>query len=104
MQYAELAASLWHGRLVVSCILVALTLLSCLRTSVRTYNTRKMLVRTMDQQSLVPFVWAGRIRAVSSRRLVPGDVVVLQRCRACCDMVLLRGSALVEESMLSGEV
>ena len=68
VQYAELAVSLWHGRLVVSGILVSLTLLSCLRTSGRTYNTRKMLVRTMDQQCLVTFVWAGRIRAVSSRR------------------------------------
>ena len=37
-------------------------------------------------------------------RLVPGDVVVLQKGRACCDMVLLRGACLVEESMLSGEV
>lgn len=104
VQYAELAVSFWRGRLVLTAILVALTLVSCLRTSVRTYNTRKMLIRTMDQQCIVPFVWAGRIRAVSSRRLVPGDVVVLQRCRAYCDMVLLRGACLVEESMLSGEV
>ncbi len=42
-------------------------------------------------------------RAVSSRRLVPGDVVVLLRGKAACDMVLIRGSCLVEESMLSGE-
>ena len=42
--------------------------------------------------------------ALSSRRLVPGDVVVLQRGKATCDMVLLRGAGLVEESMLSGEV
>ncbi len=43
-------------------------------------------------------------RAVSSRRLVPGDVVVLLPGKATCDMVLLRGSCLVEESLLSGEV
>jgi len=43
-------------------------------------------------------------RAVSSRRLVPGDVVVLLPGKATCDMVLLRGSCLTEESMLSGEV
>ncbi len=42
--------------------------------------------------------------ALSSRRLVPGDVVVLQRGKATCDMVLLRGAGLVEESMMSGEV
>ncbi len=42
-------------------------------------------------------------RAVPSRRLVPGDVVVLLRGKATCDMVILRGNCLVEESMLSGE-
>ena len=43
-------------------------------------------------------------RAASSRRLVPGDVVVVLPGKATCDMVLLRGSCLTEESMLSGEV
>ncbi len=60
--------------------------------------------RVLDQQCVVPFVWVGRIIALSSRRLVPGDVVVLQRGKATCDMVLLRGAGLVEESMMSGEV
>lgn len=43
-------------------------------------------------------------RAISSRRLVPGDVVVVLPGKATCDMVLLQGNCLVEESMLSGEV
>ena len=43
-------------------------------------------------------------RAVASHRLVPGDVVVLLPGKATCDMVLLRGNCLVEESLLSGEV
>jgi len=60
--------------------------------------------RVLDQQCVVPFVWVGRIMALSSRRLVPGDVVVVQRGKATCDMVLLRGAGLVEESMMSGEV
>ncbi len=60
--------------------------------------------RVLDQQCVVPFVWMGRIIAMSSRRLIPGDVVVLQRGKATCDMVLLRGAGLVEESMMSGEV
>ena len=41
---------------------------------------------------------------MSSHRLVPGDVVVLQQGRALWDVVLLRGACLVTESMLSGEV
>ena len=48
--------------------------------------------------------WDLLCRAASSRRLVPGDVIVVLQGRATCDMVLLRGSCLVEESMLSGEV
>lgn len=43
-------------------------------------------------------------RAVSSRVLVPGDVVVLLPGTTTCDMVLLQGNCLVEESSLSGEV
>ena len=35
---------------------------------------------------------------------MPGDVLVLLRGKATCDMVLLRGNCLAEESMLSGEV
>lgn len=55
---------------------------------------------------LVYFIMTGNMycRGVSSHRLVPGDVVVLLRGKATCDMVLLQGSCLVEESILSGEV
>ena len=35
---------------------------------------------------------------------MPGDIVVVLRGKATCDMVLLQGTCLVEESMLSGEV
>lgn len=43
-------------------------------------------------------------RGVSSHRLVPGDLVVVLPGKATCDMVLLQGGCLVEESVLSGEV
>ena len=43
-------------------------------------------------------------RAVSSRVLVPGDVLVLLPGTTTCDMILLQGNCLVEESSLSGEV
>lgn len=61
-------------------------------------------VRLMNGPRLVPLVQAGWVRAAGSHRLVPGDIMVLQRGRAPCDMVILQGSCLVEESMLSGEV
>ena len=43
-------------------------------------------------------------RGVASHRLVPGDILVLQPGKATCDMVLLQGNCLVDESILSGEV
>lgn len=54
--------------------------------------------------ALWSLMWLLECRAVSSRRLVPGDVIVVLQGRATCDMVLLQGSCLVEESILSGEV
>lgn len=55
------------------------------------------LIRPMCKQSV------SVCRAVQSTRLVPGDVIVLLPGPATCDMVLLRGSCLVQESLLSGE-
>ena len=43
-------------------------------------------------------------RAVSSRQLIPGDVIVVLPGKATCDLVLLQGNCLLEESNLSGEV
>ena len=62
------------------------------------------LVGLVNRRRVVPIVQEGWIRAALSYELVPGDVIVLQRGKATCDMVLLRGSCLVEESTLSGEV
>ena len=58
----------------------------------------------MNVVRLTPVVQGGWVRAMSSYRLVPGDVVVLQHGRALSDLVLLQGTCLVNESMLSGEV
>ena len=84
-------------------------LLTCLNHQISQHPEKRaflrwQLYRVLDQQCVVPLIWIGRVIAWSSRRLVPGDVVVLQRGKATCDMVLLRGAGLVEESMLSGEV
>ena len=41
---------------------------------------------------------------ISSDDLVPGDVIVVpDNCIMPCDMVLLTGSCIVNESMLTGE-
>ena len=45
------------------------------------------LVSLINRKRVVPIVQAGWIRAAVSHQLVPGDVIVVQRGRATCDMV-----------------
>jgi cation-transporting ATPase 13A3/4/5 len=41
---------------------------------------------------------------MNSRQLVPGDVIEIpEMCSMPCDIVLLSGSCIVNESMLTGE-
>ncbi len=68
------------------------------------YRQRLRLVNMVTKRHLVPLLHKKFVRALLAKQLVPGDVIVVQRGRAACDMVLLRGTCLVEESMLSGEV
>ena len=68
------------------------------------YQRHKKVTALMNAFRLTPLVQQQWVRATASYRLVPGDVIVLQRGRAVCDMVLLQGACLVNESILSGEV
>lgn len=44
------------------------------------------------------------METISSNELVPGDVIVVPNdCLMPCDVVLLTGSCIVNESMLTGE-
>ena len=67
------------------------------------YRQRMRLVTLLTKRQLVPVLYKKFVRALLAKQLVPGDVIVVQKGRAACDMVLLRGRCLVEESMLSGE-
>ena len=68
------------------------------------HQQHSKVMRLMNECRVTPMVQQQWVRAVASYRLVPGDIVVLQRGRALCDMVVLQGACLVTESMLSGEV
>ena len=65
---------------------------------------RTKVMAMVNECRLTALVWEGWVRAVSSHRLIPGDIIVLRQGKAVCDMVILQGSCLVMESMLSGEV
>lgn len=104
LQYVELiylvCKNYWVYALINALFTWAYTI-SLLRT-VLAHETK--MVSLMNRPRLVPVVQGGWVRAAGSHRLVPGDIMVLQRGQATCDMVVLQGSCLVEESMLSGEV
>ena len=50
---------------------------------------------------------SGRWEEITSDKLLPGDLVSVQRTKedggVACDMILIRGGAIVNEAMLSGE-
>lgn len=45
----------------------------------------------------------GSIKHIDSPALVPGDIIVVHTGTLPCDCVLLRGEAILDENMLTGE-
>ena len=85
-------------------VLLIITLAGSVVTASLQYAQQRRLLSLASQRSLVPFVCKGFIRAMWARQLVPGDVIVVQPGSAVCDMVLLQGHALADESRLTGGV
>ncbi|KAL0024457.1 hypothetical protein WJX77_006172 [Trebouxia sp. C0004] len=103
VQYFELACMFYLKFYMVASCLLFMTLASSFVSTYKLYKKRSELFHAVGQQRLIPIVLAGRVRATSSKKLVPGDVIVVVPGRATCDLVLLQGTCLVEESNLSGE-
>ncbi|DBA67666.1 TPA: hypothetical protein ACH3X2_001259 [Trebouxia sp. C0005] len=103
VQYFELACMFYTKFYMVASCLLFFTLSSTFISTYKLYKKRSELFLAVGQQRLIPIVLSGRVRATSSRRLVPGDVIVVLPGAATCDLVLLQGTCLVEESNLSGE-
>lgn len=93
----------------LDCYLYPFLLLGVLLIGVATsvtvlYRQRLRLAAVVAKTCLVPYVSKGYIHAMKGTQLVPGDVVVLQPGLALCDLVVLRGSCLIEDASLTGEV
>ena len=85
-------------------VLFAILVIGSGASSYLLHQQRLRLVNLATQRHLIPVLYQNFVRALLAKYLVPGDVIVVQRGTAVCDMVLLRGTCLAEESMLSGEV
>lgn len=104
VQHLEAAYLLYRGRYFLPIVVIVVgAATNCFIAISRRRLSRKVKA-LMNEVRLTPVVQDGWVRAMSSHRLVPGDVVVMQQGRALSDLVLLRGACLVTESMLSGEV
>lgn len=104
LQMLEIAYMMYVGRWFYP-VLSLLLLLAAVGSLAGTIRRQRLKVMAMvNGCRLMPLVWEGWVRAVSSHRLLPGDIVVLRPGKAMYDMILLQGSCLVMESMLSGEV
>jgi hypothetical protein len=104
LQYVELAYLAYKGYWVYSVIFGLLAVVALAATVSAKMKQHRSLAGLVKQQGIVPIVQGGWVRAIPSYRLVPGDIIVLQEGRPTCDMVLLQGSCLVSEAMISGEV
>ena len=104
MQMLEVGYLLYCGRYFYPVIILSIFLASAVLLIHTLRRQRKKIKALVNECRLTPLVWDGWVRAISSHRLLPGDVMVLQQGKALCDMVVLQGTCLVVESMLSGEV
>ncbi|XP_070560525.1 polyamine-transporting ATPase 13A3-like isoform X2 [Ptychodera flava] len=88
---------------------VAIVVMSIIFISVAVYTTRKLsnMLRKMVESSakVTVFRRGGICEEINEQKLVPGDVIVmpLTGCMMTCDAVLISGTCIVNESMLTGE-
>ncbi|KAK3798586.1 hypothetical protein RRG08_031597 [Elysia crispata] len=88
-----------------SCI-VFVTTLSIILTVYQTRLFERTLRNTISKNTIVSVCRGGtEYQEISSDELVPGDVIEIPRqgCDMLCDAVLITGTCIVNESMLTGE-
>ncbi|KAH9404644.1 hypothetical protein TYRP_000470 [Tyrophagus putrescentiae] len=103
----EVRPLLW---LIIDEFATCILLLSAVSVATHVWQTRKQSIALREQvqsASSVQVIRDGNELTISSVQLVPGDVLVLPRHSAGtmleCDAVLMTGSCIVDESMLTGE-
>lgn len=104
LQMLEVIYLIYLGRYFYPALIFFLFVAAATMLIITLRRQHKKMRALMNECRLTPIIWNGWVRAIPSHRLLPGDVMVLQPGKALCDMVVLQGSCLAVESMLSGEV
>ncbi|XP_075058381.1 putative cation-transporting ATPase 13A4 isoform X2 [Mixophyes fleayi] len=107
-QAASLGLWLAEGYIEYSIVIIAITILSIILT---VYDLRQQsvklhrLVESNNSAVVTVHTSNGDNEEMESRHLVPGDLIVLtgKKFFLPCDCILLRGSCIVNEGMLTGE-
>lgn len=94
----------WDGyRLYATCILV-ISVISCVTQLVETLQNLRNVRKMAHYTCSVEVLRENKFQYANSNDLVPGDVIkVPDNCTIPCDLILLSGSCIVNESMLTGE-
>ncbi|KAJ1086907.1 hypothetical protein NDU88_000102 [Pleurodeles waltl] len=107
-QAAALGLWLALGYYEVSCAIIIMMLISVIITvhDLRQQSVKlHELVETHNSVMVTVCLKNGEYKEVESRELVPGDVIALtgNKLYLPCDAVLIKGSCVVDEGMLTGE-
>lgn len=97
----------WDGyRYYASCILI-ISVISITASLVQTTKNMKNVRAMADYSCSVKVMRNGDesiLVELNSKELVPGDVIEIpENCTMPCDVVLLTGTCIVNEAMLTGE-
>ena len=104
-QIAAVIFWFWDGYLYYSTCIAVITIGTVVVSLYETIVNNKEIRRMARYSCQVKRMIAGRqTETADSVQLVPGDVVVVPEGMSLpCDMILLTGSAIVNEAMLTGE-
>ncbi|VDK47422.1 unnamed protein product [Anisakis simplex] len=86
-----------------------IVIMSVMSITLDVYQTRKQEINLRSMVNSCETVQVirdgGQLKVISSEQLVPGDVIVIPShgCTMQCDAVLMNGTVIVNESMLTGE-
>ncbi|XP_063932470.1 polyamine-transporting ATPase 13A3-like isoform X1 [Zophobas morio] len=103
-QWVMYTVWLWFSYLFVAAAELCVVLSSAVASIVVTRSNQQSFLKVTDFHSEVQVLQDGKWASVSSTKLVPGDIVLVSTgLKLPCDLVLLAGSAICNESSLTGE-